>query len=68
MKEKRNAYRLLAGMSEEESPLGRPRMWVDDIKKDLRVIEGAGLDWIILTQDRDKRRAVVNAVMNLLVP
>jgi hypothetical protein len=27
-----------------------------------------GVDWIGLTQDKDKRRAVVNAVTNLRVP
>jgi hypothetical protein len=34
--EKRNAYRLLVGKPEGESPLGRPRRrWMDDIRMDL---------------------------------
>jgi hypothetical protein len=69
MGEKRNAYRLLVGKPEGKRPLGRPiRRWVDNIKMDLLEIGCSGVDWIGLAQDRDKRRALVNAVMSLLVP
>jgi hypothetical protein len=65
MGEKRNAYRLLVG----KRPLGRPRCrWVGTIKMDLLEIGWGGVDWIGLAQDRDKWRALVNAVMNLRVP
>jgi hypothetical protein len=69
MGEKRNAYRLLAGKPEEKRPLGRSRRrWADNIKIDRLEIGWGGVDWIGLVQDRDKWRALVNAVMNLRVP
>jgi hypothetical protein len=64
--EKRKAYRLLVEKQEGKRPLGRPRRrWVDNVKMDLRGIVRGGVDCIGLAQDRDKRRAPVNAVMNL---
>jgi hypothetical protein len=35
---------------------------------DLREIGWDDLDWIVLVQDRDQWRDLVNAVMNLRVP
>jgi hypothetical protein len=52
----------------EKRPLGRPkRRWVDNIRMDVGEIWG-GVDWIGLAQDKDRWRALVNAVMNLRVP
>jgi hypothetical protein len=41
---------------------------VDNIKMDLLEVGLGSVDWIGLAQDRDKWRALVNAVMNLWVP
>jgi hypothetical protein len=69
MGEERNAYRLVVGKSEGKRPLGRSRRrWAENIKMDLLEIGWGGVDWIRLGQDREKRRALVNAVMSLRVP
>jgi hypothetical protein len=69
MGEKRNVYRLLVGKPEGKRLLGRRRRrWVDNIKIDLLEIVWGGVDWIGPAQDRNKWRALVNAVMNLRVP
>jgi hypothetical protein len=53
--DKRNAYRILTGKPEEKRPLGRSRrMWVDNVKMDLRDMGWGGMDWIDLAQDRDQ--------------
>jgi hypothetical protein len=69
MVEKRNVYRLLVGKPEGKRPLGRPRRrWIDNIKMELLETGLNVVDWIGLTQDRYRWRALVNAVMNLRVP
>jgi hypothetical protein len=66
---KRNVYRLLIGKPEGKRPLGRPRSrWIDNIKIDLLEIGLSVVDWIGLAQNRCRWRALVKAVMNLLVP
>jgi hypothetical protein len=65
---KRGAYRILVGRPGGRRPLGRPRRRLEDnIKMHLQVV-GWVMDWIELAQDRDRWRALVNAVMNLWVP
>jgi hypothetical protein len=57
------------GRPEGKRPLERPRRkWKDNIKMDLQEMGWRGMDWIDLAQDRDRWRAVVSAVMKVLVP
>jgi hypothetical protein len=65
MGEKWIAYGLLVGKQEGKRILGRPRRrLVDNIKMNLLAIGWSGVDWICLSLDRDKWRALVNAVKN----
>jgi hypothetical protein len=67
--EKSNAYSLLVGAPEGKSPLRKPRRrWVDNIRKDLGEVGWRDVDWIGLAQDRNRWRAVVNSILNILIP
>jgi hypothetical protein len=68
MGEERKVYKVLVGKPDGQRPLGRPRRrWEDWIRMDVREIGLVGVDWIRLSQDRDRLRAVMSAVMNLRV-
>jgi hypothetical protein len=57
------------GRPEGKGPLGRPRCgWEDNIKKDLQDVGWGGVHRIDLAHDRDRWRALLNAVMNPRVP
>jgi hypothetical protein len=65
----RGVYRVLVGKPEGKRPLGRPRRrWADNIRTDLQEVGCRYMDWIGLTQDRDRWWTLVSAVMNLRVP
>jgi hypothetical protein len=54
---------------ERKRPLGRlRRRWVDNIRMDLLEVGWGDVDWIGLAQDRERRKALVNSVLNLRVP
>ena len=69
MGKRRGACRCLVLRLEGRRPLGRPRRrWEDNTKMDLQEIGWGDMGWIDLAQDWERWRALVNAVMKLLVP
>ena len=69
MGERRGLYRILVGKPEGKRPHARPRRrWEDNIKMDLQEVGFGGIDWIEMALDRDRWRALVNAVLNLRIP
>ena len=69
MGEERRVYRVLVGKPEGRRPMGRPRRrWADNIRMAVQEVGCGYMDWIGLTQDRDRWRMFVSAVMNLRAP
>jgi len=69
MGERGSVYRTLVGKPEGKRPFGRPRLrWEDNIMMGIQEVGYGAMDWIELAQDRDRWRAVVNAVMNFRIP
>lgn len=56
MGEKKSAYKVLVGKPEERSRHRREGI----IKMDFREKKMESVDWILVTQDRDQRRVLLN--------
>ena len=66
MEEGRNDLKILIGTHIEKRPLGRARRrWEDNIRMDLKEIGSNTRNWVVLAQDRDYWRALVNEALNL---
>ena len=69
MGEGRGVHRVLVGKREEKNHLGDPN--VDGriiLRLDLQEVKGGCGDWMELTRDRERWRALVSTVMNFRVP
>jgi hypothetical protein len=64
--EERNVYKVLMGKPEGNRAFGRPRRrWEDGFRMDLRENGWGSVEWIQLSQNRNRSRALANNVMKL---
>ena len=68
MWERRGIYRILMGKAEERDHLEDPGVYGRIILRWIFRKWNGGMVWIDLAHDRDRWRALVNAVMNLRFP
>jgi hypothetical protein len=68
MEGRRNIYRVLVGEPEGKRPLGRFMRRGDDNFTIVIKIDWEEVYWILLTQDRDRRRSLLNAAIKIPVP
>ena len=68
MGDRRFAYRILVGRPNVKKPLERPRCRWGNIKIGLQEMGLRSMGWTDLAQDRDRWRALVDAVMDLRFP
>jgi hypothetical protein len=67
-REKINAYVLSVLTPDGKRPFGRPRHgWENNIKGNLKYVQGDVVDWFRLVQDRGNRQAVTNMLENFQV-
>ena len=68
MEEGRSGFKMLTVKPTRKRPLGRPRRrWEENIRKDLENIDINAGSWVDPAQDRDYRRALGGAALNLRV-
>ena len=69
MRDRRGTHRVFVEESSGKEPIGKPRRgWEDNINMDPQEVSWGGIDQIDLAQDRNRRRALVSTIMNILVP
>ena len=68
MGERRGAYRVLVGKSEERNHIKDPGVDEMIILKCIFEKGNGGMDWIDMAQDSDRWRAVGNVAMNFRFP
>jgi hypothetical protein len=68
MADRTGADRVLVGRPDRKRPLGRPGHRWGNIKVDLQDMRWGGMGWIAVAQDKERGRALMNAVKKFQVP